>query len=392
MKKILLFGAATIALATGSSVIILNNTQKSSLEVEAAFFDTKKTVYVNLNNAYWWTGNNDKGLNGFGVHYWNNEGSASVKASTKAPFDGLDYLYVFELPADVTGFIFQAYKDDVAWSNTDYQTEDITFDGANNVISIDYDSNVSKHYKGTWSELPQIRESAKVYFVNGNSWATPHVHYWGGAADTASDWPGNAMSLVNNIKLSAGGNLFSVWEYTVSQGRYVQFNDGVNDNNKTGTLELTENGIYFMTVEGKYADVVRLLLDIRANLGTANIESDGGKEYTNTICGISSEAKGNLISAYTSLIGNADQYVVASAKNSVLNTYDPEDYSKNADVKIEDIMGQLSPSLKEQGNPGQLSSLANNVSGEPATAALVITLGLTAIGAATYLIKKRKEN
>lgn len=72
-----------------------------------------------------------------------------------------------------------------------------------------------------------------VYFDNSTEkWATPTIHYWGGAEST---WPGVAMTKVD-------GN---VWGYKVPAGTTgCLFNAGDGDNTKTGDMAAAANHIY----------------------------------------------------------------------------------------------------------------------------------------------------
>lgn len=72
-----------------------------------------------------------------------------------------------------------------------------------------------------------------VYFDNSTEkWATPTIHYWGGAEST---WPGVAMTKVD-------GN---VWGYKVPAGTTgCLFNAGDGDNTKTGDMTAAANHIY----------------------------------------------------------------------------------------------------------------------------------------------------
>ena len=77
-------------------------------------------------------------------------------------------------------------------------------------------------------------EGYNVYFDNSVAqWATPHIHYWGGAEST---WPGVAMTRTDD------GN---VWMYTVPGATTgLLFNAGDGDATKTADFAAVANHIY----------------------------------------------------------------------------------------------------------------------------------------------------
>ncbi|MDE6276646.1 MAG: starch-binding protein [Muribaculaceae bacterium] len=80
---------------------------------------------------------------------------------------------------------------------------------------------------------PNPGTAFKVYFDNSSSkWATPYIHYWGGAEST---WPGVAMTKVS-------GN---IWMYEVPAGTTgILFNAGDGDATKTSDFVAVENHVY----------------------------------------------------------------------------------------------------------------------------------------------------
>ena len=89
----------------------------------------------------------------------------------------------------------------------------------------------------------QTDEEMTIYFDNTAGWATPYIHYWGGASQ--STWPGVAMTPFK-------GN---VWVYVVAEGTTgVLFNAGDGDTTKTPDFTFVNNHIYTKTGDrGQYA-------------------------------------------------------------------------------------------------------------------------------------------
>lgn len=86
---------------------------------------------------------------------------------------------------------------------------------------------------GDTPDIPITGDDFMVYFDNSTeNWATPTIHYWGGAEST---WPGVAMTKVD-------GN---VWGYKVPAGTTgCLFNAGDGDATKTGDMAAAANHIY----------------------------------------------------------------------------------------------------------------------------------------------------
>ena len=390
LKNVLLTLGLALGVGAGVGAAVGANSMKTPIETNASFSSDTRRIYINLGASWWVDGTHDQ-LNGFGCHYWNGSGDANVKITSHPSYVGLEYLYYVDIPVDATNFLFMAYKDDTPWWNNQYQTVDTSFQDGKDLIEIHRNDGDQDWYKYdiTWGKLHDSEEDAVVYFVNGASWNTPHVHYWGASKATA--WPGEAMTLVEDIKLYAGGNFFTIWKYTVDEARYLKFTDGAASNTaQTGDLEIEDNGVYFMTVEGKYRDVVELLLLIESSLGKANIVSDNNKEYSNTICAINGTTKTAIISKYESLAGSSDEYIANSAKNSVLVTYDPTDYSSTTEVELKAICAQLNTGTLDP----TLYSLGLTILGDSPSNILVVITVFTAILAVGgfFFLRRRKEN
>lgn len=309
---------------------------KRAAEAKADYGPTR-TVYVDLHDASWWIDGKHEGLDNFRAQYWKGGEETTVVTPSAVTYVGLSYLWEVEIPSDVDGFLFNAYKGNTAYWDKAYQTTNINFDGSKNLLTLN-DGGLDQKLNWSWDTLPEA-SSGTVYFVNGAGFAQPKIHYWGDASQ--STWPGENMVKQANIKLHVGENDYEIWSYNVPSCRYIQFNDGT-ELNKTLNLPITADGAYFYNVDGKYAPVVSLLAKIQASLGTANIVSDDNKEYSNTICGISAANKTAILNAYQELLNCGDAEIVAVARNSTLTTYDPDDYSATAPVKIQDIAAELS--------------------------------------------------
>ncbi len=81
----------------------------------------------------------------------------------------------------------------------------------------------------------------KIYFKNDKGWATPYIHYWGGAE---SAWPG--------VPMQKDG---SVWSYTCPAGTTgCLFNAGDGDPTKTADMTAINGHIYSTSGdEGEYS-------------------------------------------------------------------------------------------------------------------------------------------
>lgn len=88
-----------------------------------------------------------------------------------------------------------------------------------------------------------------VYWDNANtSWASPHVHYWGGVSTTT--WPGAAMAKVEGEQ--------NIWQYTVAEGSTgLVFN--ANPQPQTADFKAIKGHIYDMNGDkGLYSGYVAI--------------------------------------------------------------------------------------------------------------------------------------
>ncbi len=82
---------------------------------------------------------------------------------------------------------------------------------------------------------PTPGDGMVIYFDNTANWATPYIHYWGGA--TSSSWPGVAMSKVEGEE--------NIWSYTVPAGTTgILFNAGDGDATKTSDMVPVADHVY----------------------------------------------------------------------------------------------------------------------------------------------------
>lgn len=84
-----------------------------------------------------------------------------------------------------------------------------------------------------------------VYFEKPDGWGTPNCYAWGGTSGKASEWPGEAMTLVsgNTYKYTMPGDQVS-----------VIFNNG-NDSHQTGNLDYDGAKNYFTPSSGTGASI-----------------------------------------------------------------------------------------------------------------------------------------
>ncbi len=335
MKKSLIMLGALAGLAIGGVALSISTKRAQSVNAE---YGTTKTIYLDLGDASWWlNGDGSKAPNGFRIQYWKNGETTTVVSAASLSYAGLTYMYSVEIPTDVDGFLLNAYGGSTAWWDKSYQTVNFTVGSTYDFLTLT-DGGYECNYNGSWSVFPEAA-SGTVYFVNGDSWATPMVHYWGG--DSQSTWHGVSMTEVTNVSLVVDGSSYGIWSYAaVPSCRYLIFND--NDSSQTERLTMSANGIYFSGLDAKYSDVVDLLLTVKNSLGTANIASANNEQYENTICGISSENITSIINAYNTLINDSDESIVSSAQNSTLTTYNPTNYSNETAVNMQDIVDELS--------------------------------------------------
>ena len=180
-------GALSISDVTGAVVITAVGVEED---------DGMITIY--FRNDWMWTD--------VRVHYW---GSANVADTawpgavmTKVDNDGTYDIYSAEIPADVTGFLFNGLKDDGS-GNLD-QTPDITdaqdgdayyihWDDGNKVSKFDYTPAGGEGGEG--GDLADDEYEVTFHFFNNLGWSVVNLYTWTGTGTTQSGgWPGTATT------------------------------------------------------------------------------------------------------------------------------------------------------------------------------------------------------
>ncbi len=171
---------------------------------------TTVTVYWDNSTAQWATPY---------IHYWGGaESTWPGVAMTKVEGD----VWSYTCPAGTTGCLFNAGDGD-ATKTADF----VAVDG-----HIYNQSGDQGEYDGD-TPAPNPTTDVTVYWDNAVAqWATPYIHYWGGAEST---WPGVAMTKVEG----------DVWSYTCPAGTTgCLFNAGDGDATKTADFVAVNGHIY----------------------------------------------------------------------------------------------------------------------------------------------------
>ena len=149
----------------------------------------EETITVYFRNDWRWSD--------IRAYYWGsadtNPDWPGVEMTVVDTVNGKD-IYSAELPADITGLIFNGLKDDGS-GNRDQTPDikDIPFeDGMAFYI---YWDNGNQY--GTFDYTPK-KTTITVYFRNDWLWSDIRAYYWG-SADTNPDWPGAEMTKVDTV-------------------------------------------------------------------------------------------------------------------------------------------------------------------------------------------------
>lgn len=162
------------------------------------------------------------------IHYW---GGASTSTWPGEGMHTTEYanIWTFTVADNTTNILFNAGDgDDSKSADFDFQDGHVyTWSGGDSgkgleaYIEANHGVVIPSDYK--W-----------VYFDNtATEWATPHIHYWGGSAQTTA--PGKAMILTEHEH---------IWSFKVPAGtQSIQFNDGTTSTT-TGNFAYTEDHVY----------------------------------------------------------------------------------------------------------------------------------------------------
>ncbi len=121
-----------------------------------------------------------------------------------------------------------------------------------------------------------------VYFVNTSEWATPHAHVYNSGGNITGNWPGEAMTKVENSV-----NLWKWEKSTTETPANIIFNDG--GSNQSATMAYT-NGGYYNAAE-QVTTITQMLLNstnfpdpnFRAALAEALNVNEGDNIYPNNV-------------------------------------------------------------------------------------------------------------
>ncbi len=250
-----------------------------------------------------------------------------------------------------------------------------------------------KYFAATPYEIGEITDnvsSPKVYFVNGYSWESVYVHYWGGTA--SSTYPGSAMTDTGlRLKAYVGETeyLLRIYEYSISGTcAYVQFN---NNSTKTGDLRPVNGGVYWYGVDADtYTGVANLLVTLKSELGTYSYK---GRSYTNSICNLSQSQAQSFVSTYNTLDASSDAKVKSSVEGSGLYTYtNPEvNNTTKGDVTLTEVKEALMKKYPAISGVNVLNFNSQNNSSAIVIVTAASLLTLSAVGG-YFFLRKRKEN
>ena len=163
-----------------------------------------------------------------------------------------------------------------------------------------------------------------IYFDNSAShWATPYIHYWGGA--TQSQWPGKAMTAVEG----------DVWKIEVAEGTTgCLFNAGDGDATKTPNFKAVAGHIYTTAGDqGEYHE--------GPSAPTIKISPKGGKVKANTV--ITVTISGEITSATGTFAGKAITFK-AGANELAAADYLTDGQNGDLNVKATNAVGTTTAS------------------------------------------------
>ena len=208
-------------------------TENASTEpTEGGDEDETDTITVYFRNDWNWTD--------VSVYSWNDSGYTVAWPGTAMTIDGTDSgydVYTAEIPADVTGIIFNGTKDD--GSGATDQTPDITtniadgtawyihWDGENKASTFDYTP-----ASGGEEEEPgeDVSYAATFHFMNTLNWGTVNLYTWiGSGTQLTGSWPGSA------VKADASGYYTTTVEFEAAEGTALNF---IFNNGSTQTVDL----------------------------------------------------------------------------------------------------------------------------------------------------------
>ena len=187
------------------------------------------TITVYFRNDWLWTD--------VCIHYW----GSSNAADTTWPGMGMTYveadengndIYSAEIPADVTGIIFDGLKDDGS-GNRDQSPDIVTgiadgnayymhWDGENKCSTFDYTPSTGGDEGG--DNTDPTNYEVTIHFANNQNWSTVNLYTWsadGKNTQLTGGWPGVALQEVDGYYSAT-----VAYQATTNQGLNFIFNNG----------------------------------------------------------------------------------------------------------------------------------------------------------------------
>lgn len=243
-------------------------------------------------------------------------------------------------------------------------------------------------------------ENTTVYFVNGHSWGSPHVHYWGGTG-SGSTWPGETMTATEaKIYCLVGDSwyLITIYKYEIldSPSKLI-FNgttpDSKNEQTDKDGLDAEDGGIYWYGIDASiFSGVADYLVSFMNSMGSYTYN---GQSYSKSICNLSGAS--SFVSQYNTLASGTSD-VATSIANSTINTYSTPETSTTttADIKIPTLISQVSKNASN-GVYGAYRNFSpfDLFNGEDNLSTIIIiaasSIALVSIGALSILIIKKRK-
>ena len=261
-----------------------------TLALICAFVANAYTAYLSPSDASW-----SKGDEKYAVWAWADNASGSWYDMTFAEAG----LYKAEIPDNKTNLIFVRMDKTKAtdWGSKYDQTEDLKYDGTNNLYTITSNSN-GKGY-GSWSVYtPVEKKSFTVYLLKSStSWTNVNIYAWYNKdTQLVGAWPGVAMS-----EKTVDG--YDYFYYTIELAYNITSVNVIFNNGSEQTVDLTceTKDTYFelggKDGDGKYSanssDTPTAIEEVGVDAGAAVYYNLQGVKVANPENGIFIKKQGN---------------------------------------------------------------------------------------------------
>lgn len=215
------------------------------------------------------------------IHYWNAEDESAIEEGYTSNWPGEkmtlvssdEHLYGFKIPKGVANIIINnggsKQTIDLNYSTNknlivvDNEAIDNEYSEDNGKYNVKYNSYVTKPTDPTLGEKEYSPISyIKMYFSVPSSWASPNIYYFGTAAPGAHDWPGTALTKVEDKE-----NVFTFEKLPTDITAFIINNN--NGSQQTSDLDLYTDLDY--SINGY--EVIQESASIKASPQTYNSET-----------------------------------------------------------------------------------------------------------------------